>query len=228
MQNSNFIHIIKYIRRIMPGLGVFMVLLVYIVSAFAGGAFLSGLVKSTLLGYAIAVAIQFTRGVIVFFSQMNPGRPTFGYAGEIAAVVFGLLSVYEMYSLTTGLYPSSVFVSLALLMIAGIVIEIMLLREVKYATEQEMVNNPGILQQLRQNAFSRAQLKIDLQAIEDAEASGSALPAYQQSTPAPSPKPRFFMPPAAPQKPKVDDGTLEALELNLNGNGHSGNGNGKH
>lgn len=249
MQNSNFINIIKNIRAIMPGLGVFMVVVVYLVSAFAGGSFLTQLTNSSVLGFSIAFAIQCTRAIIVFFNQMNPGRPVFGFLGETCAIVFGLFSIYEMHNLTTS-YPSAVFVSVALLMVAGIVIEILLLREVKYSTEQELINNPALLTQIQQNAISRANLKAHLEAIRQAETSGGSIPTMQQATP---PLPNLqqgkgndlspdelksmivnavheFMKAKPANAVKVDRDVLEELELSLNvNNGHAvGNGNGKH
>lgn len=236
MQNSNFINIIKNIRAIMPGLGVLMVIIVYLVSAYAGGSFLTQLTGSTALGFSIAFAIQMTRAIIVFFNQMNPGRPVFGFLGETCAVVFGLFSIYEMHNLTAS-YPSAVFVSVALLMGAGIVIEILLLREVKYSTEQELINNPELLQQIQENAISRANLKVHLAAIREAEASGGTIPTMLKSpTPPPPVDPSktlnlddlrmIIQEELTKGKGKVAPDVLDALELSLNGS--SGNGNGKH
>lgn len=238
MQNSNFVSIIKNIRAIMPGLGVLMVIIVYLVSAYAGGSLLTTLIKSSTLGFLIAFGIQCTRAVIVFFSQMNPDRPVFGQISEVCAVTFGIISIYEMHSLTAN-YDPAVFVSLAILMVAGIVIEIFLLKEVKWATEQELINNPALLEQIRNNALARVDLKNHLAAIREAEASGS-IPTLQQAPPPPPQEKPISQDdlkamiagivteamkantPAGKTSPDV----LEALELNLNG--HSGNGNGKH
>ncbi|MFM9952375.1 MAG: hypothetical protein ACKV1O_30880 [Saprospiraceae bacterium] len=235
MQNSQFISIIKSIRAIMPKLGVLMVIIVYLVSAYAGGSLLTTLIKSSALGFLIAFAIQCTRAVIVFFSQMNPDRPVFGQISEICAVTFGLISIYEMHSLTAN-YDPAVFVSLAILMVAGIIIEIFLLKEVKWATEQELINNPALLEQIQNNAVARVNLKNHLAAIKEAEASGTIATMLQSPTPSPRADHSktltiddlrmIIQEEMTKGKGKVAPDVLDALEISLNGN--SGNGKGKH
>lgn len=173
MQNSNFLTTMRQLRRILPLLGWILLVIVYIVSGMTGGLFLAKLMGNALLAYCISLAIQATRCVIVFFPQMNPNRPSLGYAGEIAALFFGLLSIYEMYSLTTSSSQNlAVFVSVAVLMFAGIVIEVMMLREVRYATESELLNNPEEVQRIATLQINRARLMAQMEAIADEAASG--------------------------------------------------------
>lgn len=160
-----------------------MLVLVYVASAAAGGSFLAKLMQGSMLAYLISVAIQATRAVIVFFPQMNPMRPAFGITGEAAAVVFGLLSIYEMYELTEGAeLPTAVFVSVAVLMAAGIIIEIMMLKEVKYSTEVELITDTNALDRINKHMQGVASIKAQLEAMREAAANGT----YVLPTPTPS------------------------------------------
>lgn len=185
MQNNQFLASIKSLRRTLPTLGWGMLALVYGVSAIAGGAFLANLMDNEALAYAIAIAIQATRAVIVFFPQMNPSRPTFGWGGEAAAIIFGGLSIYEMYTLINGSYNEAVFVSVAVLMFAGIIIEILMLKEVKYATEQELLSDPKQYEAIRKLYSDRYRLQEELAKIKEGEALFVAQEPAETAPPAP-------------------------------------------
>jgi len=191
MQNANFLSTLRGLRRILPTLSWLLLGVVYVVSGWAGGSFLVGLMGGSVIAYGISFAIQATRATIVFFPQMNPDRPSFGWTGEIAALFFGALSIYEMYSLTSSAGLSmAVFVSVAVLMVAGIVIEVMMLREVKDATEKELIGSPETLDKLSKHYVERARLRAMLEAIEEESASGyqhfKGVNLLTGSTPAPA------------------------------------------
>lgn len=207
MQNANFQNSMRQMRRSLPFLGWGMLVVVYIASAAAGGSFLAKLMQgSTFLAYLISAAIQATRAVIVFFPQMNPMRPTFGHVGELAAISFGCLSIYEMYGLTQGAgLSTAVFVSVAVLMVAGIIIEIMMLKEVKYSTEVELINSPESMEQINKHLQGVARIKAQLEAMREAAAQGTyVLPTV------PTPPP-----PTAPTDPADTPTDLTEYQLRI-------------
>jgi hypothetical protein len=206
MQNNQFLASIKSLRRTLPTLGWGMLALVYGVSAIAGGAFLANLMDNQALAYAIAICIQATRAVIVFFPQMNPSRPAFGWGGELAAILFGGLSIYEMYSLITGNYNEAVFISVAVLMFAGIIIEVLMLKEVKFATEQELLSDPKQYAAIRKLYIDRYRLQEELARIREGEGEEEAPVVVQAAEAAPVPpvSPVAPVPPVSPANQAFD------------------------
>jgi hypothetical protein len=207
MQNNQFLASIKSLRRTLPTLGWGMLALVYGVSAIAGGAFLANLMDNQALAYAIAICIQATRAVIVFFPQMNPSRPAFGWGGELAAILFGGLSIYEMYSLINGSnYDEAVFVSVAVLMFAGIIIEVLMLKEVKFATEQELLSDPKQYAAIRKLYIDRYRLQEELARIREGEGEEEAPVVVQAAEAAPVPpvSPVAPVPPVSPANQAFD------------------------
>ncbi len=182
MQNSNaqFIRMIQSIRKAMPGLAGVLLVAVYLVSAIAGGMFLSTLLATikggTALAFAIGFSIQFTRATLVFFPQLNPSRPAFGYAGEAIAVIMGIISIAEILSLVSasGL-PYPVAVSLSILMLAGIGVEIFLLREIRFATEISLYGNRQWWAELQQFYRARESFRRELETLRN-EAAGIQSP----------------------------------------------------
>lgn len=170
---------VLHLRRIMPALAGILLIAVYGVSALAGGMFLAHLMKAfaggVWLAYAIGTAIQATRATLVFFPQLNPTRPIFGHTGEVIAVLMGLISIGEILSLTkvSGM-PYPVGISLSILMLAGIGVELFLLREIRHLTEMQLFSNRAHWQELKDYYQARAQFKSELEDIRNQSAGISA------------------------------------------------------
>ena len=167
-----FKRLVEVIRNTMPLLAVGLLVGVYVISAIAAGKFLASptllgkLPNGIILAYAVGGAIQATRATLVFFNQLNPVRPVFNYAGESIAVGMGLLSIYEICALTTASgMGGAVAVSLSILMGSGILIELFLLRELKFNAEMELFSTPGYFAQIEAYHQARADLKARLAAI---------------------------------------------------------------
>lgn len=163
--NMQFKQLVEVIRSTMPLLAVGLLILVYAISGLVAGKFLG---SPTLLGkmehgvaiaYAVGFAIQATRGLLVFFRQLNPVRPTLGHSGEVIAFCMGGLSIYEIATLSTASgmgYP--VAFSMGVLMLAGIGVEVFLLAELKFYTELELMES-GRWEQAEQLYIKRAKLR---------------------------------------------------------------------
>ena len=95
--NIKFHRTVKKFRAVMPAMAVSLLAVVYLIAAIAEGLFLGELLEQTPFGiylaFGISIAIQATRGLLVFFPQLNPNRPSFGNQGEIIAVVMGLIAI---------------------------------------------------------------------------------------------------------------------------------------
>lgn len=170
--NKSFYRMIRLIRKIMPTLSAILLISVYIVSAAAGGLFLSRLMADLpggmILAYAIGAAIQATRATLVFFAQLNPNRPSFTNIGELVAVIMGLISIAEILSLVAGAgLPYPVAISLSILMAAGVGIELYLLKEIKFATELELFNNKAYWSELQSFYKARKDFKLYLERVKD-------------------------------------------------------------
>jgi hypothetical protein len=203
--NAEFMRMVQHIRRIMPSLAGILLVVVYAVSAVAGGMFLAklmgGFKGGALLAYAIGTAIQATRATLVFFPQLNPTRPSFSLAGEFIAVFMGIIAIVEILSLikVSGL-PYPVGVSLSVLMLAGIGVELFLLREIRFATEIQLFGNRAYWQELKDYYTARAELKIQLDELKN-RAAGISSPAASAPAPA-APAPAKSVPaPAAASTP---------------------------
>jgi hypothetical protein len=199
-ENARFRTLVADIRRIMPGLAVSLLVLVYAISAAASGLFLSapGLLGKTswgiFLAYCIGVCIQLTRMTLVFFRELNPIRPTTGHQGEFIAVVMGIISIVEVYHLANAngmAFP--VVLSLAILMMAGIGIEVFLLRELKFFNELQLFDKPEYWQKIERYHQAKAEFVVRMDAIRNGQ--------------------RIRKPITAPAMPSA---------MPVNGNGHQG------
>lgn len=189
-QNKDFQRMIRAIRKALPILATVLLIGVYTVSAIAGGLFLSTLMKDLAggiaLAYAIGAAIQATRATLVFFPQLNPSRPSFSRTGEIIAISMGVISIAEIISLTTASGMSApVAASLSILMLAGVGVELFLLREIRFATEIELYNDAGHWNNLQEFYKARKTFKARLDALQDFELQEDSN-APQISAPTPS------------------------------------------
>ena len=165
---------IRIIRRILPGLAALLLIGVYAVSAVAGGMFLARLMASLsgglALAYSISVAIQATRATLVFFNQLNPTRPTFGYTGEVVAVVMGVISIVEILSLVSAAeLAHAVAISLSILMAAGVGVELYLLREIKFSTEIELYSAREHWGELQSFYKARKEFRLFMDQLADME-----------------------------------------------------------
>lgn len=172
--NKSFQRTVKSIRRVMPILAVTLLILVYVVAAIAEGMFLSHLAGQFAIGawlwYSISAVIQATRALLVYFPMLNPNRPTFGYQGETIAVVMGLIAIGSIWGAVDAIgLPHPVSISLSILMAAGIGVEVYLLREIKFSTEQEMFSNREYWEELAQFARAKRELQLFLDGIQDYE-----------------------------------------------------------
>ena len=199
-ENARFGQLVADIRRIMPGLAISLLLLVYAISAAASGLFLSapGLLGQSawgvFLAYCIGISIQATRMTLVFFRELNPIRPTTGHQGEFIAVVMGIISIVEVYHLATAngmAFP--VVLSIGILMLAGIGIEIFLLRELKFYNELKLFQQPEHWQQIEAYHRAKAEFVVRMDAIRNGQ--------------------RIRKPITAPAMPSA---------MPVNGNGHQG------
>ena len=185
--NKSFARLIRTIRKVMPILATVLLISVYVVSAIAGGMFLSSLMGAmtggAVVAYAIASATQATRATLVFFSQLNPSRPSFSIWGEVIAVLMGALSIYEILSLVnaSGL-PQPVAISLSILMAAGVGVELFLLREIKFATSLELFSNREQWADLKEFYKGKREFKKFLDDLKDnaQEEDGSEDPVNRQ------------------------------------------------
>ncbi|MBK7477746.1 MAG: hypothetical protein IPI11_17720 [Haliscomenobacter sp.] len=222
----------------MPGLAGVLLIAVYLVSAIAGGMFLSTLLATikggTALAFSIGAAIQFTRATLVFFPQLNPSRPVFGYTGEAIAVIMGVVSIGEILSLVdaSGL-PYPVAVSLSILMLAGIGIEIFLLREIRFATEVSLYGNRQWWDELQQFYRARESFRQELETLRN-QAAGIQSPAIPHNSHQPVNADQLAalvdakvkaaltgQQPQAPGKSQAPEQVLEGIPLDFSSNGHN-------
>lgn len=194
--NRSFQRTVKVLRRILPTLSFGLLAAVYVISALAAGMFLSRhLVDFGTFGYWLAFGIgggiQMVRGAIVFFSQLNPGRPQFGANwGPAIAVIMAVASIIEIYMLSSDLgLPLAPVISLAILMAAGLVIELFLLREVQYATQLELFRDRDRWDELRNFYVARADFEAMMDELEEgnllqqpAQSAAPTLPAGRRRT----------------------------------------------
>lgn len=172
---------IRIIRRIMPGLAALLLIGVYTVSAVAGGMFLARLMAALpggiALAYAIGAAIQMTRASLVFFSQLNPTRPSFGYTGEVVAILMGVISIAEILSLVSAAgLAQPVAISLSILMAAGVGVELYLLREIKFSTEMELYSDRSHWGELRSFYQARRDFRLFMDRLADMEEEPASAP----------------------------------------------------
>lgn len=175
-QNKDFQRLIRNIRKALPWLATVLLIGVYVVSAIAGGVFLSRLMVNVAggitLAYCIGAAIQATRALLVFFPQLNPSRPSFSMTGEVIAVTMGVISIAEIIGLTMASNMAApVAASLSILMLAGVGVELFLLREIKFATEIELYNDESHWTNLQDFYKARKVFKARLEQLKDFELS---------------------------------------------------------
>lgn len=194
--NVKFHRTVKRFREVMPAMAVILLALVYLIAAVAEGLFLGELLKETPIGiylaFGISIAIQATRGLLVFFPQLNPNRPAFGNQGEIIAVVMGLIAIGSVWGVVgaIGLHHA-VGISLSILMLAGVGVEIYFLKEIKYATETELAGDKQYWEEMKNFAYARREFKQFLSALEDYEPSpAQLLQAFNSPSPTHLPDPQ--------------------------------------
>lgn len=173
MHNKSFVRMVTSIRRVLPMVAAFILIVVYAVSAVVTGQLLSKLMSSAVIGalwvgLSIGFGIQLTRCALVFFPQLNPNRPIFGYWGEAIAVVMAVISVGSVVGLVSAnnLHVAVAF-ELSVLMAAGMGVEIFLLREVRFYTEMELFRNQEWWKELQDHFRGRRDFKRFLDKLQD-------------------------------------------------------------
>jgi hypothetical protein len=202
--NRDFARLVKQMRRVLPYLALGLLIVVYATCAATEGLFLSGLMAGIpfhlQLSLAIGSSIQMTRGLLVFFPQLNPNKPMIGYTGEIVAIIMGGISIVSITKLVLANDMNlAVATSLSILMAAGVGVEIYLLKEIKFYTDMELYLSKGWWNKTMSLFRARKDFKIFQDNLRDerqgssatlpdpAAAGGSpALPDPQQ-VPAPQP-----------------------------------------
>lgn len=190
--NKSFERLIRSIRKVLPILSTILLIAVYLVSAIASGMFLSRLMSSlgsggVVLAYSIGAAIQATRGTLVFFTQLNPTRPSFSLAGEVVAVAMGVISIAEILSLVSAAgLAQPVAISLSILMLAGVGVELYLLREIKFTTELELYGDRAHWENLKEFYLARQEFKAHLDQLRDIEYTPAPIPSSSPEQQAPS------------------------------------------
>ena len=160
--NQDFVASVHYLRRILPKLSFGLVIATYLISALIMGIFHAQNVQE--IGFKIAaflvpLAIQIGRGTLVFFFQLNPARIQGRFSmAIIAATVLLTLSLGEAW-LVMSPYGLSWTVSVSTLMVIGWVVEIMILKEILFATQMELYLNRDQWQELQDFYVAKANLE---------------------------------------------------------------------
>jgi membrane protein YdbS with pleckstrin-like domain len=168
--NKSFERATKRLQKIMPLLAWIVLITVYVVSAITEGILLAHHLQPMALAIAIAGSIQLSRGTVVFFFQCNPNRIDFSRKGEIIAVAMGLISIGSIITLVVQNNMNiGAAVPLAVLMLIGIIVEINLLGQVRYASERELCSNQQYWKDLQQFEGNRQMLKLFMEELRDME-----------------------------------------------------------
>ena len=170
MNNETFKNHVGFVRRTMPTFSMMATLLSYTVAAIVLGYLLDFKIDNPWISYGISTAAQVVRMVIVFFGQLNPKTPDFGYLREGIAAAFGAFTVYEVWGLgTLAGWEDEIKISLTILMVGGTAIEIMLLQSIKTFNRKEIMSDPGTLAEIQNTAKQTASYKMFMRKIADIE-----------------------------------------------------------
>ena len=168
--NQEFIHSVHTLRRILPKLSFGLVIATYLISALIMGIFHSQNSPDILFkiaAFLVPLAIQTGRGTLVFFFQLNPARIQGRYSmAVISATVLLILSLSES-CLVMMPYGLSWMIAVATLMLIGWVVEIMILKEILFASQIELYQDQERIHTLKEFYIARADMEqflIDLKA----------------------------------------------------------------
>jgi hypothetical protein len=165
---------VLWVRKIMPSTAMLTTALSYAVAALVIGYLLNTTINNIWISYGIAVASQLVRMVIVFFGQLNPKTPDFGYIREGIAGAFGAFTIYEVWGLgTLNGWPTELKISLTILMLGGTIIEVMLLRSIKTYNRKEIMTSPDTLAEIQNEAIQYARHRLFMAKMSEIE-SGDA------------------------------------------------------
>jgi hypothetical protein len=165
---------VLWVRKIMPSTAMLTTALSYAVAALVIGYLLNTTINNIWISYGIAVASQLVRMVIVFFGQLNPKTPDFGYIREGIAAAFGAFTIYEVWGLgTLNGWPTELKISLTILMLGGTIIEVMLLRSIKTYNRKEIMTSPDTLAEIQNEAIQYARHRLFMAKMSEIE-SGDA------------------------------------------------------
>jgi len=170
MENVHFSKKLTALREWLPTLSFVIITIVYLTSAVVEAISINREIDLLWLSVLIGLSLQAVRAIVVFFGQLNPEKPDFGWSREIIAACLAGFSVYSVWGLASlNGWSAPVTFSLCLLMIVGAIVEIMILREIKSATVQELMNNPEAMKRLQNGAIKRAHYKQFSKRIRDVE-----------------------------------------------------------
>ncbi len=172
--NHDFGRSIKRLRSVLPALSFSLLILTYLISAIIMGIFHAQNAPNwgfIIAAYLVPLAIQAGRGTLVFFFQLNPahiqGKISFGI---IAATTLLILSLVETY-LVMAPYGLSWIVSVSTLMIIGWIVEIMILKEINFATQIELFQDRERWDQMKGFYIAQTELRKFIQELNNGKVS---------------------------------------------------------
>lgn len=170
--NKDFERAIKNLRRILPKLSFGLLVGTYLISALIMGLFHAenatnaGMIVAS---FVVPLAIQAGRGTLVFFFQLNPARIQGRFSmGVLAATGLLGLSIWECL-LVMQPFGMAWMVSVCTLMLIGYIIEIMILKETKFATEMELFRNEDQWQEIGNFYTARERFRNFMDALIDGQ-----------------------------------------------------------
>jgi len=174
VENREFRRILRLMRRVLPAVSWLTWGGVYFVSGLLHSSLIFSLLGDIpnrgLIAFGMGFSIQLSRAIIIFFRQNNPTTPDFSATGEIVAFVFGFISIGEIiYLINAGTINPALGITAAVLMGAGVLVEIMLYRQIKLASELELHENPEAWDAIKDFYMNRKRLRDFLYKLEDQE-----------------------------------------------------------
>lgn len=181
--NKDFVRVQRLIQRVLPTLGLLIIIGVYLITAIAMGAFLnmrmdSPTLLSAVIAYGTGFGSQFTRGYIVFNNQLNPNYLKFGFDGSIFfAFVLAVYTGYEAFHLVP-----DYFVSIIGLIGSGFIVEFLYLKALNRANRIEIIGNPAERKKIETFFKAENDLEKFIDSLEDEENHPLGAPQSQGQT----------------------------------------------
>lgn len=145
---TNFDRFVGGTVRNIPFLAILVILGNYIIMGWATSALLISLLKDIDTGWYIAWGVgifaSLGRGSLVFLPNFDPDRPDFSIRGEVSAVAFTALFLYECFHLVieNGLSPV-ISISFSILAVMGAVLEILTVGNIKRKHNSSIASDPA-------------------------------------------------------------------------------------
>jgi hypothetical protein len=166
--SKQFKRIQRFLQGLLPSLGLFVILAVYLITAISMGEFLRlRMETTTLLGVVIAYGTGFgsqvTRMYIVFNGQMTEKYLRFGFDPSIVfALLLAIYTGYESYHLVP-----EYFVSIVGLIGSGFIVEYLYLRSLNRASRMELIGNKDSMNEIRNFFLAERNMEEFLDSLED-------------------------------------------------------------